>query len=119
MSDLQAHIKASLEFDPLGPLSVDFGDEPYADIELKLPHRRVARLWQDDAPVREFNEEQARYAHLFAASPDLLAAAKQAEKWIAIHMADKGWPAERLANPPEGSHLFNLRAAIAKAGGAS
>jgi hypothetical protein len=51
------------------------------------------------------------------AHDDLLAAATQAAHWIAQEMAAKGWPGERIANPPEGSHLFNLRAAIAKAAG--
>jgi hypothetical protein len=48
---------------------------------------------------------------------ELLAAAKQAEKWIKQEM-EENWPADRVANPPAGSHLFNLRAAIARATGA-
>jgi hypothetical protein len=48
----------------------------------------------------------------------MLAALRQAEKWIVQQMMDNGCPAERLEQPPEGSHLFNIRAAIKKAGAA-
>lgn len=66
-------------------------------------------------PFPRLEAQSHANARLISAAPDLLAAAVQAEKWIAVQMADNGWPAERLINPPEGSHLFNLRAAIAKA----
>lgn len=54
---------------------------------------------------------------LIAAAPKLLEAAQQAERWIAQQMVDIGWPQERIDSPPSGSHLFNLRSAIAKATG--
>lgn len=41
----------------------------------------------------------------------LLDAAKQAEQWITQEMISKGW-GHRVDDPPQGSHLFNLRAAI-------
>jgi hypothetical protein len=66
--------------------------------------------FSNDADARRF--EQCWNAH-----DELVAAAKQAEKWIAVQMAVNGWPPERLAHPPEGSHLFNLHAAIAAATG--
>lgn len=68
----------------------------------------------------EYHDDEERKladCHLVAASLELLAAARQAEAWIADQMRERGWPQERIDNPPEGSHLFNLRAAIAKATG--
>ena len=57
-------------------------------------------------------------ARLIAAAPELLAVALRARSWIASVMTDEfGWPAERVANPPAGSHLHALDAAIAAATG--
>lgn len=66
---------------------------------------------------QEAEQMAAQIVAALNAHADLVAAATQAARWIAQEMAAKGWPGERVANPPEGSHLFNLRAAIAKATG--
>jgi hypothetical protein len=50
-----------------------------------------------------------------AAAPDMLAALARSKEWIEVEMADKGWPMERIKNPPEGSHLHAINDAIAKA----
>jgi len=86
-----------------------YGVRPDGSIWLSLGDHKTGPHYQGDLVATPAD------ARLIAATPELLAAAKQAEKWIAIRMADDGWPADRLANPPEGSHLFNLRSAIASA----
>lgn len=68
----------------------------------------------DDPDCRPIAE---RIAQCVNAHDDMLAALRQAEKWIVQQMLDNGCPAERLEQPPAGSHLFNIRAAIAKATG--
>jgi hypothetical protein len=52
---------------------------------------------------------------LAAAAPELLAVAERAKAWIEDVMDERGWPPERVQNPPEGSHLHAINAAIAKA----
>ena len=51
--------------------------------------------------VRAFGE---RIVQCVNAHDDTLAALRQAETWIANQMLDKGWPVERVQEPPEGSH---------------
>jgi Restriction alleviation protein Lar len=64
------------------------------------------------------NDQAAdHYATVLETRDALLSAAQQAERWIERQMLDSGYPKERVDSPPEGSHLFNLRAAIAKAEG--
>jgi hypothetical protein len=60
-----------------GPWATDEADHdaPYQDIKIKAgKHRTVCTVWIDDAPVRDFNAEQAANARLIAAAPDLLEA---------------------------------------------
>lgn len=61
--------------------------------------------------------ERLEDARLGSAAPELLAVVRQCEGWIVQQMLDNGCPPERLEQPPEGSHLFNARAAIARATG--
>jgi hypothetical protein len=49
-------------------------DEPYGQIGVFAAHHLVCELWQDDAPVRDYNEAQWANARLIAAAPELLAA---------------------------------------------
>ncbi len=50
------------------------------------------------------------------AAQELLDAANRAKAWIGMTMVETlGWPAERAANPPEGSHLHAINSAIARA----
>lgn len=37
-------------------------DAPFQNIELRIGNRKVATVWIDDAPCREFNAEQETYA---------------------------------------------------------
>lgn len=69
---------------------------------------------QDERFERE-TAERAANKLLIAAAPDLLTVATRAKAWIEDAMADRGWPRERIENPPEGSHLHAINAAIAKA----
>lgn len=74
------------EFTP-GPWQV-FGpdDEPYGDIGVGKNGRRICRLWQDDAPVPEYNSAQWANARLIAAAPemvDLLRLARDEFRWLA------------------------------------
>lgn len=54
-------------------------DEPYGRITIHRPGagRSIATLWQDDAPVPEWNAEQWANARLIAAAPELLDALKE------------------------------------------
>ena len=52
------------------------GDDPYGDITVGAENRHVCRLWQDDAPVHDYNAAQRANARLIAASPDLFAFAE-------------------------------------------
>jgi hypothetical protein len=52
---------------------------------------------------------------LAAAAPQMLAALERAKAWIEDAMEERGWPRERVENPPEGSHLHAMNAAIAAA----
>jgi len=58
-------------------------DEPYGDIIVERAdyHRRICRLWLDDAPVRDYNEAQYKNARLIAAAPQLLAELKALRAW--------------------------------------
>lgn len=56
------------------PWQVNFSDEPYGDIEVKGGNRSIAKLWLDDAPVHDYNEQQRANARLISAAPDLLEA---------------------------------------------
>lgn len=47
-------------------------DEPYGDISVGVKGRRICRLWQDDAPVHDYNSAQWANARLIAAAPALL-----------------------------------------------
>jgi hypothetical protein len=49
---------------------------------------------------------------------ELLAVAVRSKAWIESVMEERGWPRERVENPPKGSHLHAINAAIAKATGA-
>jgi hypothetical protein len=46
------------------------------------------------------------------ALPGALEALEQCKKWIASAMVERGWPQERVDEPPQGSHLYNASAAI-------
>ena len=46
---------------------------------------------------------------------ELEAVLHRARDWIASEMYDKGWPLERIENPPEGSHLDAIRKVLAAA----
>jgi hypothetical protein len=62
-----------------GPWRSEGPDEdPYGEIGVfaDAGSRLVCELWQDDAPVPDFNAEQRANARLIAAAPDLLAALK-------------------------------------------
>ena len=60
-------------------------DEPYGAIGVFAGSHLVCELWQDDAPVPEYNAEQWANARLIAAAPDLLHALKGV---IANHCAN-------------------------------
>jgi hypothetical protein len=64
-------------------------------------------------------QEHIANAHLWAAASDMLAALVRSKKWIEDAMEERGWPRERIENPPEGSHLHAINAAIAKATGSA
>jgi hypothetical protein len=58
-----------------GPWRMEGSEEdPYGQIAVFADSRLVCELWQDDAPDRDYNEEQHANARLIAAAPDLLAA---------------------------------------------
>lgn len=80
--------------------------------QIRSDKHQIARVWM----MR--NGEGIANAHLIKASPELFAALKRAKEWIESIMVDEfGWPSERVQNPPEGSHLHAINAAIAKAEG--
>ncbi len=61
-----------------GPWQVDYdydGGDPYGNIRI-MPessnYHVISILWQDDAPLPDFNAEQKANAQLIAAAPDLL-----------------------------------------------
>lgn len=108
-----------------GPLTVRVGAN--GDVGIVAPAQQAvsahdiggALIAECFCEIRRADEgaraEALANATLFAAAEDLLTAATQAARWIQQEMAGKGWPQERIDNPPAGSHLFNLYAAIAKA----
>ena len=53
-----------------------------------------------------------------AAHDDLVKALQRAKDWISGAMEDKGWSLEHINNPPIGSHLDAINAALKKAGAA-
>jgi hypothetical protein len=58
-------------------------DQAYGDIIIRAGGRRIARLWQDDAPVPEFNSEQWANARIQAAAPDLYDALREIQRLCA------------------------------------
>jgi hypothetical protein len=72
-------------------------DEPYGQIGVFAAHHLVCELWQDDAPVRDYNEAQWANARLIAAAPELLAALVEMREFIRIRFPDDSlasgnWP---------------------------
>lgn len=62
-----------------GPWATDEADhtEPYQDITIRAGRRSICRVWIDDAPVHDYNNEQRVNARLIAAAPELLEALKR------------------------------------------
>lgn len=57
-----------------GPWTTDEADHdcPYQSIRIKGQWHHIAEVWFDDAPVEDYNREQAANARLIVAAPDLL-----------------------------------------------
>jgi hypothetical protein len=83
--------------------------DPYEDIELHADGRRFARLWQDDAPVHDYNAAQWERARLAAAAPELLASLCELLPWAAGHLEGRSNAHDAM--------LDRARAAIARAEG--
>lgn len=76
----------------LGPWKIEHPEsEPYEDIRVSglmfenANHRTtVCRLWQDDAPVPEWNEMQRANAQLIATAPEMLEMCKSCAEDLAF-----------------------------------
>jgi hypothetical protein len=58
-----------------GPWTTDWAehDAPYQDVRIGTKLRNVCLVWMDDAPVRDYNEQQTvSAAYIAACSPDVL-----------------------------------------------
>jgi len=64
-------------------------DDPYGNIGVFADSRLICELWQDDAPVREYNREQHANAQLISAAPDLYTAIREYLDWGAIRGSDR------------------------------
>lgn len=84
---------------------------------LEIPTAEIELAAQTDITSARAGNLFSTWIMLRAQREELLAAAQQAEIWIAQQMLENGWPPERVGDPPAGSHLFNLRTAIAKVKG--
>lgn len=69
--------------------------------------------------VSVYTDNDEADARLIAAAPKMLAALRRAQQWIAQEMLDKGSGPDRIHNPPIGSHLHAIDAAIAEAAGSA
>jgi len=72
------------------PWTIELPEEPYSDIEIKSGRRRVLKLWLDDAPVNDFNDEQRANAKLIVKAVNLHAEMLEALK--AMQYDDDGTP---------------------------
>lgn len=91
-------------------------DQPYLPIKIKSgKHHTICTIWIDDAPVRDFNNEQEANARLILAAPELLN--------LLIEARDKGliyWePNTSRGHERKADMLARMDRAIAKAEGRS
>ena len=81
--------------------------EPLLDPALADVTARQLRDCWNAAP-----DMQDKVERLAAQNDKMRAALRQAKGWIEAQMQDKGWPRERIENPPEGSHLHAINTAL-------
>lgn len=65
-----------------GPWKV-VSEEPY-DLRIKAGPHEICEVWMDDAPVRDYNEEQRLNARLIAAAPDMLQLLRDAVEFLPL-----------------------------------
>jgi len=99
-----------------GPWNTDEKDhdDPYQDIRVVGSRRNICLVWMDDAPVKDYNDEQQANARLIAAAPDLLEALKSILPFIPKTSFIDGGAAKYSENVIAAD---KVRAAITKATG--
>ncbi len=84
--------------------------DPYENIRVVAENNRgVCELWQDDAPVPDYNATQHANARLIAAAPEMLEALIKVMSWV------DNWSPEFTEEDEWAEDEIAARAAIAKA----